>query len=309
MKRDNHLYEKQQSRYLKLRRLGPVTICIAVICDFDSPAGTPPGIVFCADRLVSARIQFEGATPKIKMITNYCIAMQSSNDSLTSDLILEKVKAKASPLEKTAKIVEIVEMIRQECFELKKRWVEDNILSKYNLAFESLNTRPDSIVKDAINEVRDCHYPFEFQYIVLGLEESKEAHLYVIDQDGQYWLQDSLGFAAIGSGGELAFLELTKHGYARNFPGVVAIPRIYLAKKVSERAQGVGRDTDMGILFFGDPKSGKFLPTSNNLAAPELIKKLDDTFNALIANEKAELDKLNKTVYDILVPKPPEPQS
>lgn len=308
MKGDNHLYKKQLNRYLKLRRLKPVTICIAVICDFGSSAGVPPAIVFCADRLVSAGIQFEGGTPKIKMITNYCFAMQSSNDSLTSDLILEKVKAKANTLEKTAKIVEIVEMIRQECFELKKQWVEDNVLLKYNLTFKKLDTKPDAIVKDAINEVRDCHYPCEFSYIVLGLEESKEAHLYVIDQDGQYWLQDSLGFAAIGSGGELAFLEMTKHGYARNFPAVVAIPRVYLAKKVSERAQGVGRYTDMGILFLSDPKSGKFLPASQNLATPELIRKLDETYNALIANEKAELEKLNQTVYEILVPKPPEPQ-
>ena len=77
------------------------------------------------------------------------------------------------------------------------------ILSKYNLTFEKLETKPESVVKDAINEVRDCQYPYEFSFIVLGLEASKEAHLFTVDQDGNYRLQDYLGFATIGSGGEL----------------------------------------------------------------------------------------------------------
>ena len=51
--------------------------------------------------------------------------MQSSNDSLTSDVVPEKVREKASKLGSPAKIVEIVEMIRSECFALKKQWTEE----------------------------------------------------------------------------------------------------------------------------------------------------------------------------------------
>ena len=303
MKRDNHLYEKRRNRYLRPRRLRPVTICIAAICDFGSPH-VPPAIVFCADRLVSAGIQFEGGEPKIKAIAPYCIAMQSSNDSLTSDLILEKVKQKISVLEKPAKIIEIVEMMRSECFALKKQWIEDTILSKYNVVFEKLGSKPEVTIKEAVNEVKEYKYPYEFSFIVLGLEAQREVHLFVIDQDGQYWLQDSLGFATIGSGGDLAFLEMTKHGYTRSFPAVMAIPRIYLAKRVSERAQGVGRFTDLAILFFNEPKSDKFSPALQYLSLPELTNKLDETYEALIKNEKAELEKLSQTVYDSLAPKP-----
>lgn len=300
---DDHLSKKHPDRYLVRRRLKPVTTCIAAICDFTSSAGIPPAIVFCADRLVSAGVQFEGGTPKIKGLTNYCFAMQSSNDSLTSDMILERVREKTSKFEKPVAILEIVESIRTECFALKKQWIEDNILYKYNLTFEKLDSRPESIVKEAINEVRYCQYPFEFSFIVFGLEPSKEAHLYVIDHDGQYWLQDSLGFAAIGSGGSLAFLELTKHGYARTLPAVVAIPRLYLAKRVSERAEGVGRHTDLAILFFRDPKSDKFLPTIQDFSNTELILKFDETYDGLVKHEKEELDKLSKATYDMLAPK------
>ena len=84
------------------------------------------------------------------------------------------------------------------------------------------------------------------------------------------------------------FLELTKHGYSRHFPAVVAIPRTYIAKKVSERAQGVGRITDLVILFFNNPQGAEFLPTIQILSVPEFTQKLDDTYNALMTNEKAQ---------------------
>lgn len=279
-----------------------MTTCIAVICDY-SRQDLPPAVVFCADRLVSAGIQFESGTPKIKPLTNYCYAMQSSNDSLTSDMILETVKQKIAS-EQQLTILQIVEKIRDECYALKKQYIEDNILFKYNLTFENLESRPESIVKDAVNEVRDCQYPYSFSFIVFGLEPPREVHLYVIDQDGQYWLQDSLGFATIGSGGNLAFLELTKYEYNRNFFAVMAIPRVYFAKKVSERAEGVGRHTDLAILFFNEPQSGKFEPRIQDFSQNDkLIPKLDEVYASLVAHEKDELMKLSQSVLEILAPK------
>ena len=312
MLKNNLLYVKQPNRYLNnksIERLKPVTICIAAICDLGKPA---PAIVFCADRLISAGIiQFEGSTSKIKIITPYCMAMQSANDSLTADAILEKVREKASKFDKPVKIVDIVELIRSECLALKKQWIEDNILFKYNVTFDKLNVKPEATVAQAIKEVNDCknQYPFQLQFIVLGIEESKEAHLFTIDQDGQYWLQDTLGFATIGSGDYLAFPELTKHGYSRHFPAVVAIPRVYIAKKMSERVQGVGRYTDLCILFLNDPATGKFDPRLQELSVNrEFIAELDKAHEAILVSEKAELQKLSKTILEMLAPKP-QPQT
>lgn len=304
----NLLYKKQTNGCLNNKpdkKLKPVTICIAAICDIDKPA---PAIVFCADRLISAGpIQFEGSTSKIKIMTAYCMAMQSSNDSLTSDAILEKAREKASKFDKPRKIVEIVELIRAECLALKKQWIEDNILFKYNVTFDKLEVKPEATVAQAIKEVTDCknQYPFQFSFIVLGIEETKEAHLYTIDQDGQYWLQDSLGFATIGSGDYLAFPELTKHGYSRHFPAVVAIPRVYIAKKVAERVQGVGRHADLCILFLNDPTNSKFDPRVQELSANKaFIEELNKTHDLIMSNEKTELLKLSKTILEMLAGKP-----
>lgn len=302
--KDNNLYKNRRNRYLKRKRLKPVTVCIAAICNVGIQ-GANPAIVFCADRLVSAGIQFEGGESKIKALTNYCYAMQSSTDSLISDLILEKVKQKVSKSEKPIKIEEIVRTIRAECIAHKTEWIESAILFNYNIAFEKFKVAPESIVQKAVDEVRMCEYPYTFDIIVLGLEESGEAHVFVVNQDGTYRSYASLGFATIGSGGDLAFLELTKYFYARSVPAVVAIPRVYIAKKVSERAQGVGRYTDFAVLFLtSDPKTS-FSPGVHVLSnVPDFLKKLDDAYNALLSSEAAALGKLAETVQSMLTPKP-----
>lgn len=300
----NVLYKNHCNRYLIRRRLKPVTICIAAICNVNQP-DVNPTIVFCADRLVSAGIQFEGGESKIKRITDYCYAMQSSTDSLVSDLILEKVREKTATLEKPQKIEDIVKMIRAECIAYRKEWIEDAILSDYNMIFDKLGVKPDSILHKASNEVRDCEYPYEFQYIVLGIEPTNQAHIFVIDQEGRYRMFDSLGFAAIGTGYELAFIEMTKYMYARTIPVIGAIPRVYIAKKVSERAQGVGRATDLVVLFYGKNPKEAFSPAIQVLSAHELelLPKLETSYETIVRNEASIIDDMAKTVFETLAPK------
>lgn len=304
---DNNLYKKHINRYLNNRRLKPVTVCIAVLASVGTDF---PQIIFCADRLVTSGIQFEGGESKIKKITDYCFVMQSSNDSLTSDLILEKVKEKMATSTKPIKIRDIVEILRNECINHKREHIERTVLAKYNLVFESVGITPESIVHKAVNEVGKYQYPFECDFIVFGLELSGEAHIFQVNQDAEYRLQDSQGFCTIGSGGWLAYLEMTKHGYARNFPAIVAIPRVYIAKRISERAEGVGRNTDLAVLYFtGGVKEAEFKPAVFGLSHPDFLKKLDEAYEAIKANEKAELEKISKVVLDMLTPKEEPPKS
>ena len=303
--RDNHLYKKQQNRYLNQRKLKPVTVCIAAICNVGIPNVTP-AIIFCADRLVSAGIQFEGGESKIKQFTNYCYTMQSSSDSLISDLILERAKEKIGKSEKPLKIEEIVKIIHDECVAYKTEWIDRAILSNYNVAFEKFKVTPESIVQKAVDEVKFTEIPYAFDIIVLGLEESKEAHIFVIKQDGSYKSYDSIGFATIGSGGELAFLELTKYMYSRSIGSLVAVPRVYIAKKVSERAQGVGRFTDLLVLFFTDLKT--FSPAIHVLSSfPNFINTLDEAYRDIRKSEAEAIQKLSEVVGNMVNPPKPAP--
>jgi hypothetical protein len=314
--RDNHLYKDRQNRYLnrkKIRGCKPVTVCIAAISNVNSvdenKVPIPPCVVFCADKLVSAGIQYESIEAKIKRITNYCYAMQSSSNALVSDLILERVKQKIGTPENPLKIEEIVKTLRKECFDYKKEWFEDNVLWKYNLAFEKFNITPEPTVSSAVKEVGECQYPFEFEFIVLGIEPSYEAHLFYVDQNGAYQLQDYLGFVTIGVGSQLAFPQMTKYAYSRYFPLPVAIPMVYISKKVAERMQGVGQHTDLAVLHFAKKEGSPFLPALwVPSTQPDFMKQLDEAFETIIRNEATELDNISKKVQEwLLKAKPPQP--
>ncbi len=296
------LYEKESNRYLNNGELKPVTVGIAAICNVRrTPEGkiTPPAIVFCADRLVSAGVQFEGRESKIKQITDYCFVIQSADDSLGADLILERLRQRVSTSQTPLKIEEIMEKLRTECVNYKKEWFENNILQKYNQVFEKFHNTPESSLNNAIREVGSTRYSKTFHFIVLGLEPSKEAHLFFVDQNGNYRLQDSLGFATIGSGGQLAFLELTKLHYSRFFQLTLALPLVFRAKRISERSEGVGRDTDLLVLVFGREEtfSPKFIPVSNDQG---LMKQMDGIFEAISQHEIDELAKLGGTIQTMI---------
>jgi 20S proteasome alpha/beta subunit len=314
--RDNHLSKKPCNRYLnvkKKRRSKPVTVCIAAISNVGSidenKVPIPPCIVFCADKLVSAGVQYESIEAKIKKITEYCYAM-TSGDAFVSDLILERVKQKVGTPERALKIEDIVRMFSRECFDYKKEWFENNVLWKYNLAFEKFSATPEPIVANAVKEVGECQYPFEFEFIVLGIEPSKEAHLFYVNQDGAYQLRDSLGFVTIGIGSQLAFPQMTKYAYSRYFPLAVAIPMVFISKKVSERMQGVGQHTDLAVLHFGtNVKDAQFSPmlwAPSDI--PDFMKQLDDAFATISRNESTELENASKKVHEWLQKaKPPPP--
>jgi hypothetical protein len=149
-----------------------VTVCIAAITNVgmlnEKKEPIPPCIVFCADKLVSAGIQFESIEPKIKKITDYCYVMQSSNNALVSDLILERIRQKVGTPETPLKIEDIVRILSKECFDYKKEWFENNVLWKYNLVFDKFRVTPEPIVADAVKKLGNVNIHLSLTLLFLG---------------------------------------------------------------------------------------------------------------------------------------------
>jgi hypothetical protein len=278
----------------KPTRLKPVTICIAGICN----TLVNPTILFCADRLVSAGIQFEGGSSKIIQVTQNCVVMESSNDSPASEMVLESLRVQLKQ-DQAYTVKQISEMLAKECIEQRRSKLEENVVYRYNLAVNNLKADANVILRDVVNELRVYPYPL-FEFIVCGLDNPKEPHIFTVDQDGNIKSWDFLGFATIGSGSELAFSEMTKWLYSDQQPLSLAIPRIYFAKKASERAQGVGKITDYGFLtFIKNPKSDEFIPNAYFISTDQqMIKQLDESYNSIrsfeattITNMQNEIDK------------------
>jgi 20S proteasome alpha/beta subunit len=278
-----------------------MTICISGICD----SSTTPTIIFCADRLVSAGIQFEGGSSKIIQVTINCVIMETSSDSATSEAVLDRFRKKIDQ-SKDHTILELAETLAHECADFRTESLDRQVVSKYNLVVDRLKADPNSLLRDAVNELRIHPYPI-FEFIVSGLDNTG-AHIYTVDQDGNVKSWDFLGFTTVGSGSELAFSEMTKWMYTDQQPLSLAIPRIYFAKKASERAQGVGKMTDFGfITLIHDVNTKKNSPQVFFISGnKETMTILENTHEA-IKNQEANLIKQAQIEIDKIL-RPPVDQ-
>jgi hypothetical protein len=270
-----------------------MTICISAICNLPST----PTVIFCADRLVSAGIQFNSGSSKIILITPSCVIMASSDDSLISESIIEQLRAKLDP-NKQYLIKEIAETLRKECIEYKKERVNDDVLEKYNLVTAKMAADPNSVIREAMSELHAYQYPY-FEFIVCGLDnEASMAHIYKVDQDGHLTNWDFLGFTTTGSGSQLAFAELTKWFYSSQHSLSHAIPRVYFAKKVSERALGVGNITDFGFLAPHKPvgKETIEIGTFYISTARNIMDDLEQGFKNVLEHEMKEITDIQQKI-------------
>jgi 20S proteasome alpha/beta subunit len=270
-----------------------MTVCIAAICE----SSTEAKILLCADRLISAGLQFEKGTSKIQRITDYCYTLHASSDSLLSEKILDRVKTRMQETDSQLTIKKIVAIFCEECINLKREKQEKDVISKYNFVIEKTKTNPNLIVQDIMDELEDYQYPV-FEFIVAGFDSVFEPHLFKINQEGDSTCYDSLGFVTTGDGQNLAFPEMTKWYYSTEQSMSVAIPRIYFAKRTSERIQGVGRSTDLAFMVYRNEQKneewkGKFYDISVDVG---FIEKLDKVFDKLKANEADIITELAEDI-------------
>ena len=275
-----------------------MTVCIAAICTI----GSSPAVLVCADRLVSAGIQFESGAPKIIPLTEYCIVMGASYDSVTSESILEKFGYNLDH-KKRYSIAELSNALSQECIAFKTDTLDREVVHKYSFAIEKLHAPPDSLLRDTVNELEAHDYPV-FQFIVTGIDDLG-AHIYIVEQDGSVKSWNSLGFATIGSGGSLAFSEMTKWPYDTHHPPSLCIPRIYFAKRASERAEGVGASTDYGLLSYRKKHNSEEDVVGLEYLSmwPDLMNTLDEAYQSIrkhesdtIGQARTNIEEMQKTL-------------
>jgi len=89
--------------------------------------------------------------------------------------------------------------------------------------------------------------PAQWQFLVAGFDESDTPHVLSIDGSGPL-LEDSIGYAAIGSGRYNAKFSLNSHPYRPRMSLPLAIYCVATAKFDAERAEGIGKQTFMSVL-------------------------------------------------------------
>jgi len=280
-----------------------MTICIAAICRGDNIED--PKILFCNDSLVSAGIQYEGSL-KYDYLTHRAVCLFSTNDGDLTEILLYKIKENVRADLKEKKIValnviEIVQIVSKTCLDFRNERIQNDIGYKYDIILSKIHENTDTIAKNMQNDLESYNYPLEVDFLITGYDLDKQPHIFTVNQNGLIKKHDDSGFMVIGSGGMLAFSELTKYGFNGFQSLTEAIMDVYFAKKASERMVGVGKNTYYSILHYSDTVTVDHL--NQNM---DLMRMLDEEFEKL---GKTELENRMAAIANIDNSKVLEPKT
>lgn len=267
-----------------------MTICLAAICDNGK------SVVLISDSMITGEhlsIEFEHKTPKIIVLTENC-AVATAGDALAHTELFEAVNLKVDKL-RTPRIAEIVECIKSCYVDLRQREVKERILNPRGIPnLRTFYQIQGSLVREIALTIQSeiDSYEYGLEILIGGIDEAG-AHIHLVDDPGTSVAFDSIGYHAIGSGYPHAVTTLIANDYHQQFSLPKALLITYQAKKIAERAPGVGsKITNMAIIT----KRGVRFFT------PEEVLKLDEIYERKMRAE-AELSverTFDKEVEELL---------
>lgn len=300
----------------KLNKGRALTCCIAAIANGGHVFGA-------ADRmLTSGDIEFEPKgfesndyNQKIVPVTSSIVIMAAGDMGLQSEIIHHHVlpavqkRISADP-DKWLAVESVVEMYVSGYNIVRRNRAETQILAPLGLTFKSFGDQSkfsQSFLDNITTRLLEYSLPTSVETIVVGVEPGPVpnqtfSRLYTIHENVPTCC-DAIRFAAIGIGSRHAESHMMQvsHGLKTEVPETVLA--VYVAKKRSEIAPGVGKDTNMILL---GSQLGSF-----DWVKPAIIKELDLIYKTLDAQENKALQEAAKSSTDLvnsLSAKPPSDQ-
>ena len=228
-----------------------MTVGIAAICDSGKC------IVLAADRMFtsSTLVEFETLERKLEQLSPTCAVLQSFGDTSTVSEIIGPVRLQIlEPHDLSVSV--IADLIKSSYVKARLQRLEERIVvptlgPDYVRHRETGINLPDYLKNQQIAfqalMVRMEQHDLSVQLLVAGVDRSG-AHLFQILNPGVCQDLDKLGYAAIGSGQHHALVCLQLAKQTRQTDLLTTMSDVYNAKRVSEVAPGVGKETDMAII-------------------------------------------------------------
>jgi 20S proteasome alpha/beta subunit len=257
-----------------------LTICIAAVCEKGST------LVLAADRAVTGNIaiEFEHPGKKMTCLSDSCVAL-TAGDALSYtelfDMVVENIAMHKSP-----SVNEVVSKIKELYQKKRKEQIIENFLIPrgFDDFRDFYNGQKHLLPELALTIQTEIEkYNFGLQILVAGMN-GETAHIYEINDPGTSRCFDSIGYDAIGSGLPHAMYTLISRNCNQNMPLEDAFLTVYEAKKMAERAPGVGSiATDICI-----KNSSKVY-----LSKDEHIKEIDLAYQKRIRADPTWKDDIN----------------
>jgi len=245
----------------RFKRKTPLTVCIAAICE--------NGIILGAsDRmLTSGDIEYEPAIPtifqpimKVMPMSSSIIAMTAGDAGTQAEILAQVFSTAHARIEKEPnvwlRVQDMVDVYIEAYNRIKLKAAVSRILSPLGLDEYGFIARQKEMADDFIKTITAEMVNFELPdtaAIFTGVD-NRGAHIYCL-YGNQATCCDSIGFAAIGIGARHAQSQFMLARHSRQSSLSETLLLIYSAKKRSEVAPGVGKETDM---FTIGPRLGSF---------------------------------------------------
>lgn len=269
-----------------------MTVCIAAICDSGQR------VVVAADRMFTAgpplNVEFEPPLSKIQPIGSNCLILGAGN-SIYATEVVARIKDEMSTTV-SAHILNVANAAKSAYVQFREEKIEESIIEAAFGAdlrkFRSTGgTLPNYLAAHAgfFQQViiQSSNYNLGLDLIVTGVDVSG-GHIYYLVHPGSLSSFDKLGYNCIGSGGQHAALRFSLGRYTPERSLAEALYAVYAAKRASEVAPGVGRETEMAVV------SGKGTWTCSEA----LLKELAAAHQGQVTDEKPNLDRVRKAYDD-----------
>jgi len=273
-----------------------VTVGVAAICTWNyARDGTDLGnaIITLTDRMITfGDSEYEPAQQKFGQLTKSTVLLIAGEYSIHSQAIMETRRQLGSP--SNATVYEVAQIYGHALQKIKLRMAENEILAPLGLnsdSFISQQSEMSPVLVDRLSMELQHHDAGAIEALIAGMDDGSPS-LYYLDSRGTAHCFNDIGFAAVGVGAWHARSRLMQGGYFNRMPYLRALAMTYAAKKAAEVAPGVGRTTDVHIVF----------KTGIETLTPAIQRKLDALFEEYQADVREvgnrTIDKLNSFVSD-----------
>jgi hypothetical protein len=267
-----------------------MTICIAAICENDTKN---PKIIMASDRMVTygSSVQFEHKSPKLTDLSPNCVITTSGYATIHTDIIKNAGLVKSDNL---LSVRETADKIKDSYDDVREQIIENTILKKIGIKnFKEFYKLEPTISENFSEEIRDNLDDFEFDltFLISGIDDDG-AHIYKIDDTVGILPLHSMGYASIGIGAQHANSIFFSTEYYDKCPLNKALYVVYKAKRIAEKAPGVGsKYIDLWIIS----------KTQTTKISDGIIGELESMYNAeqKAIKESVKFDNLNKFIKSL----------
>lgn len=250
-----------------------MTVCIAAVCTYppELAAGNQNvnAIVGCTDRMVTqgdtqfevpglSRIRPNAPFFKSVPLNRHVVVMTAGSAGFQAQALLHLWAATAESRTDTTGLwseypVRDIALRYIEFCNAQRRIATDTLLAPYGLNADTFISRQrelgDQFIRWVFAEVEEARDKSGGSIIVCGLDATGP-HIYLCDGTDLSSM-DTIGFSAIGSGGKHVRSQFTLGDHSRHDRMEHTALLAYVAKRRSEKAPGVGPETDMFVISPG----------------------------------------------------------